>query len=132
MFGDTNDQTIKDLDKRSQKLQQISLDFHMLLQKRLASRELKPIQVACFFEEMRTKKTWWKIKQDLGQIVTAESATLEGYKQVGINADHVMMCRYASAEATGYKLVTGKIKEIIANLKKSTDELQVSHESIRL
>jgi len=124
MFGDSTDQTIKDLDKRSKKLQQISIDFHMVLQQRLSAKDLKPIQVACFFEEIKTSKTWWRIKKDLGHIVTADSATLVGYKQVGINADHVTMCRYPNAETSGYKLVTGKIKEMIANFKKSTDQLK--------
>ncbi|KAH7355492.1 hypothetical protein BKA66DRAFT_475497 [Pyrenochaeta sp. MPI-SDFR-AT-0127] len=119
MGGDTNDQTINDLDKRSKKLQSISVDFHMLLQSRLASKELKPIQIACFFEEIATIKK----KKNVGLIVTADSATLVGYPQIGINANHTAMCRYVSADTTAYQLVTGKIKEMIDNFSKSTDEV---------
>lgn len=91
LFSPSNDQTIKDLDKDSTKLQQISVEFHKLLQQRYASKELRPIQVACFFESMSTLKNFWKVKIDLGQIVTAESATLAGYDPIQINADHLTM-----------------------------------------
>jgi protein SERAC1 len=125
MFGDSNDQTIKHLDERSEKLQQISIDFHMLLQKRYASKELKPIQVACFFEEMNTTKNWWKVKKDLGQIVTDKSATLAGYKPIGINANHIAMCKFPALQTQGYIDVTGKMKLMISNLDKPTEEMNV-------
>ncbi|KAF2265052.1 SesB protein [Lojkania enalia] len=128
MFGDTNDQTIRDLDKRSEKLQKISNDFHSLLEERLSSNDLKPIQVACFFEEIKTTRTFFKVfEKDLGHIVTADSATLAGCKQFGINATHQMMCRFSNVENAGYKLVTGKIKEMISNFNKSKAQLKVSY-----
>jgi protein SERAC1 len=125
MFGDSNDQTIKDLDKRSTKLQQISVDFHMLLQKRYASKELRPIQVACFFEQKTTAKTWRKVKKDLGQIVTADSATLAGYKPIGISADHITMCKFPDVQTPGYKDVTGMMKLMISNLDKKIEDMNV-------
>ncbi|RDL34716.1 uncharacterized protein BP5553_07844 [Venustampulla echinocandica] len=123
MFGDSTDQTIRDLDKRSAKLQQISIDFHMLLQKRYTSKDLRPIQVACFFEQKTTSKTWWKAKSDLGQIVTADSATLAGYKPIGISADHITMCKFPDVQTPGYKDVTGKMKLMILNLDKKTEDM---------
>jgi len=121
--GDTNASTIQDLNQRSEKLQQISIKFQLLVQSRATSSSLKPIQVACFFEAMKTKRSLLNVKKDLGFIVTAASATLVGYKEVGIDADHVGMCRFYSEDQAGYKLVTGKIKEMIANLEKSNAEL---------
>jgi len=125
MFGDSTDQTIRDLDKRSAKLQQISINFHMLLQKRYASKDLRPIQVACFFEQKTTSKTWWKVKSNLGQIVSADSATLAGYKPIGISANHITMCKFPDVETPGYKDVTGKMKLMISNLDKKTEDMNV-------
>ncbi|EPE35217.1 alpha/beta-Hydrolase [Glarea lozoyensis ATCC 20868] len=130
MFGDSTDQTIRDLDKRSTKLQQISIDFHLLLQKRYASKDQKPIQVACFFEQKTTRKTWWKAKSDLGQIVTADSATLTGFNPIGISADHITMCKFPDVQTPGYKDVTGKIKLMISNLNKPTEELNKGGQTV--
>lgn len=85
MLSDSNDQIIKDLDTKSTKLQQISSDFHLLLQQRYESKELNPIQVACFFE---TKLTMYKKKKDLGLIVTRQSAAIAGHQPMPIHADH--------------------------------------------
>ncbi|KAF1959507.1 hypothetical protein CC80DRAFT_544954 [Byssothecium circinans] len=76
LFGDSNDQTIKDVDKKSAKPQQIS---DMFPQDEIDS---------------------WK-KKDLGQIVTKQSATIAGYQPMPINADHRAMCRFAGAQTTG-------------------------------
>lgn len=85
MLSDSNDQIIKDLDTKSTRLQQISSDFHLLLQQRYESKDLNAIQVACFFE---TQTTIFKKKKDLGLIVTKESAAIAGYKPMPIHADH--------------------------------------------
>lgn len=125
LFSDSNNQTIKDLDKDSSKLKQVSTSFHMLLQARYASRHPKPIQVACFFETKSTTKKVGLIKKDLGQIVTVESATLAGCKAIPINADHRTMCKFPDNETTGYIDVTGMLKVMISNLDKDADELEV-------
>ncbi|KAI9726410.1 MAG: hypothetical protein M1834_009038 [Cirrosporium novae-zelandiae] len=122
LFGDNNNQTTKDLDKDSKKLQQISLEFHMLLQQRYASKELNPIQVACFFESKSTKKTQWGMKIDLGKIVTAESATLAGCKPVAINANHLTICKFADDQTTGFIDVTDILKLMISNIDKTTED----------
>lgn len=124
LFSDSNNQTINDLDQDSNKLKQISIDFHMLLQERYASRDPKPIQVACFFETKSTTKKWGPLKKNLGQIVAAESATLAGYKAIPINADHRTMCKFSDNETTGYIDVTGMLKVMISNLDKDVDELK--------
>ncbi|KAH9206212.1 SesB protein [Leptodontidium sp. 2 PMI_412] len=130
IFGDSNDQTIQDLDKSSKKLQQISVDFLKLLQTRFSSKELRPIQVACFFETKSTIKSWKKIKKDLGQIVTSESASLPGYKPIGINATHSLMCKFSDDQDQGYIDVTGAIKLMISNLDKKKEDLKNSAQAV--
>lgn len=128
VFGNSNDQTIEDLDKRSEKLQKISTDFHIHLKERLESEHLEAIQVACFFEEIKTSRSFGT-DISLGHVVTADSATLAGCSQVGINATHQMMCSFSNAEVTGYKLVTGKIQEMIDNFEKNNKQLKVDDAS---
>jgi hypothetical protein len=132
LFADSNDQTINDLDKESTKLKQISSTFHTLLRERYASQGPRPIQVACFFETKSTKVKWGFAKKDLGQIVTAESATLAGYKPMPINADHRTMCKFPDVETTGYIDVTGILKLMISNLEKNTNESEARLDLIPL
>ncbi|KAF2443595.1 hypothetical protein P171DRAFT_486320 [Karstenula rhodostoma CBS 690.94] len=87
-------------------------DFHLLLQKRYESKELNPIQVACFFE---TKSPMFKKKKDLGLIVTKQSAAVAGYQPMPIHADHRAMCRFTVAQTTGYIDVTERIKLMLEN-----------------
>ncbi|KAF4625704.1 hypothetical protein G7Y89_g12459 [Cudoniella acicularis] len=121
LFSNSNNQTINDLDKDSSKLKQISTDFHMFLRERYASRHPKPIQVACFYETMSTTKKLGPLRKDLGQIVTAESATLTRYKAIPINANHCAMCKFPDNETTGYIDVTGMLKVMISNLDKDVN-----------
>jgi protein SERAC1 len=125
LFGDSNEQTIMDLDKRSKKLQLINDEFHKVLKRRYNSKELNPIQVACFFETVSTTKTFWKTKKDLGLIVTKQSATLAGDDGMPINSDHCAMCRFANAQATGYVDITDTIKLMIENWGKKTADREV-------
>jgi len=86
---------------------------------------LRPIQVSCFFETKSTNKTWKKIKKDLGQIVTSESASLPGYKPIAIQASHSLMCKFADEQDQGYIDVTGAMKLMILNLDKKKEDLKV-------
>ncbi|KAF1967385.1 hypothetical protein BU23DRAFT_573272 [Bimuria novae-zelandiae CBS 107.79] len=123
MLGDSNDQIIKDLDKNSTKLQHISTDFHLLLKQRYESKELNPIQVACFFE---TKSTMWKKKKDLGLIVTKQSAAIAGYQPMPIHADHRAMCRFTDAQTTGYVDATQTMKLMVENWGQKNVATEVS------
>lgn len=125
LFGDSNDQTVKDLDKKSTKLQQISTEFHIALQQRYDVKGVNPIQVACFFETKSTTKTFWKKKRDLGTIVTKQSATISGFRPMALNADHCAMCRFADPQATGYVDVTNTMKMMIENCGKKTADREV-------
>ncbi|KAH6662740.1 SesB protein [Halenospora varia] len=130
IFNDSNDKTIKVLDKSSKKLRAISEDFLKLLQTRYSSKELKPIQVACFYEGYKTTKTVMKMKKDLGQIVTDESASLPGYKPIAIQASHSMMCKFVDEQDQGYKDVTGAIKLMISNLDKKKEDLKNAPQTV--
>ncbi|RYO79112.1 hypothetical protein DL764_010049 [Monosporascus ibericus] len=130
LFGDSNNQTINDLDKDSRKLKQISTNFHMLLRERYESRDRKLVQVACFFETKSTAVKKGLVKKDLGQIVTAESATLAGYNPIPINADHRTMCKFPDDQTTGYIAVTGMLKQMISNLEKDVNELESDGKTI--
>jgi len=132
LFGDSSDQTIKDLDKDSIKLKDISRDFHLLLRERCEPKASKPIQVACFVETKSTIVKGPLGKKDLGRIVEAESATLAGYRPIPINADHRSMCKFTDEETTGYIDLTGTLKSMIANVDKDTDQFKVQPTGISL
>ncbi|KAL5403902.1 hypothetical protein PMIN03_009531 [Paraphaeosphaeria minitans] len=129
MLSDSNDQIIKDLDTKSTKLQQISSDFHLLLQQRYESKELNPIQVACFFE---TKSTVFKRKKDLGLIVTRQSAAIAGYQPMPIHRDHRAMCRFTDAQDTGYVDITDTMKLMLENWGQNDASNQHGNISISL
>lgn len=86
--------------------------------------------MACFYETKSTSKTWKKIKKDLGQIVTGESASLPGYKPIAVQASHSMMCKFVDDQDQGYRDVTGAIKMMIANLEKKREDLKVKKNPI--
>lgn len=131
VFKDSSDLTIQDLDKSSVKLQQISKEFIKILMDRYASKEgnLRPIQVACFFEAKDTKKgikvMGKTITKNWGQIVTSDSASLPGYKPISIKANHSLMSKFADDQDQGYLDVTGAMKLMISNLDKKKEDLKV-------
>ena len=125
LFSDTNDKTIKDLDKKSEKLQDISWQFHLLLRERHDTQPLRPIQVACFFETKSTIKKKWGLNGNLEQIVTADSASIAGYKALPINANHSTMCKFSDVQDTGYIDVTSALKLMIDNLEKESPSCEV-------
>jgi hypothetical protein len=131
VFKDSSDLTIQDLDKSSVKLQQISKDFIKLLTTRYASKDenLRPIQVACFFEAKDTKKSakvmGKTMTKNFGQVVTDDSASLPGYKPIAIQASHSLMCKFADEQDQAYLDVTGAMKLMISNLDKKKEDLKV-------
>jgi hypothetical protein len=62
---------------------------------------------------------------NLDQIVTADSASVAGYKAMPINADHSTMCKFADVQDTGYIDVTGALKLMIDNLDRDTPACEV-------
>ncbi|CAI4211736.1 unnamed protein product [Parascedosporium putredinis] len=69
------------------------------------TRELREagraFEVTCFFEELPMSV--------VGEVVSKESATLEGYSSFSIHANHSDMVRFASAEENGFKRLVGEL-----------------------
>ncbi|KAF9770812.1 hypothetical protein IL306_011582, partial [Fusarium sp. DS 682] len=99
-------------------------DFHILLRERYTSRDVQPIQVACFHETKSTIVKVKAIRKDLGQIVTKDSATLAGYDPIPIHEDHRLMCKFPDDQTPGYTEVTNMLNRMISNLDKGVDELK--------
>jgi hypothetical protein len=131
LFVDSNDQTIKDLDKKSKKLASVSEEFHKLLARRYNTQDLNPIQVACFFETVKTTKNVG-VKKDLGIIVSKQSASLAGSDPMGINEDHCSMCKFENAHSTGYVDVTDTIKLMMDNWDKKKDDRESNNGRINI
>ncbi|EFR02207.1 SesB protein [Nannizzia gypsea CBS 118893] len=130
LVADSNDQIIRDLDRKSDILKKIGTDFLIFVRDRYVTRNEYLLQVACFFETKSTKIKIKGIKTDLGHIVTEDSATLANYKPIAINADHRTMCHFPDCETTGYIDVTGKLKQMIANMDKGVYSLKEAGRSI--
>lgn len=72
--------------------------WSMVREQREAGRRLG---VACFREELPVS--------GVGMVVSRESATLEGYPSISIQADHRQMTRFASAEDNGFLRLLGEL-----------------------
>jgi hypothetical protein len=51
----------------------------------------------------------------VGKIVEAESACLAGIDPIGIDADHIQMCKYDCDERLGYRSVSGVLRSWISS-----------------
>lgn len=58
-------------------------------------------EVTCFFEELPLPVA--------GQVVSKESATLEGYTSVSVHANHSDMVKFGSSEDTGFRRLLGEL-----------------------
>ena len=95
----TNKSLLKILETESQLLGSIQLRFlAMIRELRESGRRL---EVTCFFEELPLPM--------VGKIVSRESATLEGYIQVSVHANHSDMVKFGSAEENGFKRLLGEL-----------------------
>ncbi|KAF4965107.1 hypothetical protein FSARC_7046 [Fusarium sarcochroum] len=95
-----NKSLLKILETDDQLLESIQIRFLSLVrEQREAGRRL---QVACFFEELPLPR--------VGQVVTKESATFEGYDPISIHANHGDMVKFGSAAETGFKRLVGELK----------------------
>jgi hypothetical protein len=59
------------------------------------------LEVTCFFEELPLPVA--------GQVVSKESATLEGYTSVSVRANYSDMIKFGSVEDTGFRRLLGKL-----------------------
>lgn len=99
IFRSTNKSLLEILETENQLLESIQDDFLSMLRQQL--NQGKAVEIACFFEEQPTYGTM--------PIVLKESAILEGYRHYSIYATHAGMVKFASAEETGFKRVSGEL-----------------------
>ncbi|KAL4744666.1 WD40-repeat-containing domain protein [Aspergillus terricola var. indicus] len=101
----------------NQFLEAIQVDFWSMI------RELREsgrrIEVICFFEELPLSV--------VGQIVSKESATLEGYNAISIHANHRDMVRFSSANDNGFKRLLG----VLVRWESDTRPLYIMNENDR-
>lgn len=83
----------------SEVLNRINDDFLSMLIRR--QTEHRPVRIACFYEVLPLRG---RIK-----IVDKDSATISGYNNVSIHADHRNIARFKSQDDPGYKHITGTL-----------------------
>ncbi|PLB39677.1 esterase/lipase family protein, partial [Aspergillus candidus] len=89
------------LKKNNQYLTAIQSDFWSMMRK---ERERgRRLEATCFYEELPLP--------GLGVVVLKESATADGYNQMGIHANHNDMVRFNSADDNGFKRLCGVLSK---------------------
>jgi hypothetical protein len=113
IFSTTNNEKMKALEERSQKLVSINDSFYKLLRARDHSDS--HMRVACFFEEYPT----YVMKKSIGMVVPKSSATLSGIDPIPIAASHSGMCKFADEHRNGYKNISETLSQWIRELSES-------------
>ncbi|KAK5703268.1 hypothetical protein LTR97_004217 [Elasticomyces elasticus] len=112
----TNNALVKVLRERSEMLDNIQRDFHVLIRNRengpfRMQRNLPyAVKMCCFYEELRLK--------GVGKVVERDSACLDGWPHYAIHANHMAMSRFTDKDDTGFKLVHGQLWGWVDDLKK--------------
>jgi len=107
----TSKSLLEILETNSQYLESIQTRFlAMLRQQREAGRRL---EVTCFLEELPLPV--------IGQIVSKNSAILEGFPSITIHANHRSMVRFSSESEDGFQMLLGEILRWKANIGKQTN-----------
>jgi protein SERAC1 len=95
----TNKSLLRILETDDQFLESIQVRFwSMIRELREAGRRL---EVTCFFEERPFGK--------VGKVVSKDSASLESYNCLSIDANHSDMVKFGSAEDNGFKRLLGEL-----------------------
>lgn len=95
----TNKSLLEILETNNQYLESIQTRFlAMLRQQREAGRRL---DVTCFLEELPLPVT--------GQVVSKDSAILEGFPSITIHANHRNMVRFVSEAEDGFQMLLGEL-----------------------
>jgi hypothetical protein len=95
----TNISLLNVLETDDESVESLQIDFLAMLREQRENR--RPLEVTCFFEELSLPV--------VGIVVSKESATLQGYPQISIHANHRDMVRFVSPEDTGFKRVLGEL-----------------------
>lgn len=99
VFRPTNVSLLDVLETESQFLEAAQDQFLSLLRRQLESGA--GVEITCFFEELPSFGSM--------AVVPKESAILEGYRHFSIHATHAGMVKFASADDTGFKRVSGEL-----------------------
>ncbi|EFR04153.1 SesB protein [Nannizzia gypsea CBS 118893] len=97
--GSTNKYLLEVLETDNQLLENIQVRFWEMI--RGLRESGRPFRVTCFFEELPLGR--------LGQIVSKESACLDGYNYFSIHADHTNMVKFGSDQDTGFKRLLAEL-----------------------
>ncbi len=119
LFSGSQNEKLKELEQRSQKLMTISNNFHKLLKSRDRSKKL--LHVACFYEQYTTSVRGVNI----GIIVEKNSASLSGVDPIPVADNHRGMYRFEDRDRRGYQDASGILKRWI----KTLDEPPVGSEA---
>ncbi|KAK8232528.1 putative ribonuclease p/mrp subunit [Phyllosticta capitalensis] len=115
LFSSTNEHKLKDLQRRSQKVTEITRGFLKYLRVRDQSESRNFLDVACFFEEYQTRVG--PLRQKIGLVVDKESAVIPGIDGQPIPASHSNMCKFGFVEHAGFRSVSAKLCQWITALK---------------
>ncbi|KFY32215.1 hypothetical protein V493_00408, partial [Pseudogymnoascus sp. VKM F-4281 (FW-2241)] len=99
VFKSTNKSLMEVLETSNQLLELINVRFWSMIRgQRESGRRL---EISCFFEELPLPV--------VGQIVSKESATLEGYTSVSVHANHSDMVKFRTDNDNGFKRLVGDL-----------------------
>lgn len=115
--GTVHKEDVKDLEERSAKLMSVNESFQKFLKARDRSETGQFVEVACFFEQYAIYKAGKKI----GIIVPKESACVPGIDPQSIQANHVDMCRFEDEDREGYKNISQRLSQWIADLDRQRE-----------
>lgn len=99
LFKHINKSLLQILETDDQFLESIRLRFLAMLREQRESG--RPLEVTCFLEELPLPVA--------GQVVSKESAILEGYPSITIHANHRNMVKFASDEEDGFQMLLGEL-----------------------
>ncbi|KAH7478076.1 hypothetical protein FOMA001_g9747 [Fusarium oxysporum f. sp. matthiolae] len=123
----TNKSLLSILETDDRYLQSVQDRFwSMVREQQKAGRDL---EVTCFFEELPFP--------GIGQVVSKDSATLEGYNAISIHANHSNMVKFSSVDDNGFKRLLGELirwesqirDSAIRPPRPSTEEAQIDKPS---
>jgi pimeloyl-ACP methyl ester carboxylesterase len=99
LLKSTNKYLLEILETDSKLLESLQHRFcAMIRELRESGRRL---EVTCFFEELPLP--------NVGKVVPKESATVEGYNQFSVHANHSDMVKFRSSEENGFKRLLGEL-----------------------
>ncbi|KAJ4263536.1 hypothetical protein NW762_006355 [Fusarium torreyae] len=97
----TNPNILEVLRRESEVLARIQDSFHTMIKAR-ATKDLSPIDITCFYEELPLP--------GIGLVVPQDSAILPGYIPIGIHEDHMGMTKFAHTDDPGFVAVCGELQ----------------------